>query len=108
MRGFDRGPWPSPFNGGKISLNVEEITRRPPVPSRSLSRDRLLATRPSSSGDRSHRGRRELQGNEERWWLDMAVNVQGYTADALTRDRAISRSSRVFTGQMRYPISRER
>lgn len=38
----------------------------------------------------------------------MAVNVQGYTADALTRDRAISRSSRVFTGQMRYPISRER
>lgn len=29
--------------GGKILLNVEEITRRPPPPSRSLSRDRLLA-----------------------------------------------------------------
>lgn len=90
--------------GGKILLNVEEITRRPP------SSEPILISRstagPSSGMPRAHReSYRETRRDGGSIWRLMHGE---YTAvDALTRDRAISRSSRVFTGQMRYPISRE-
>lgn len=79
-------------------LNVEEITRRPP------SSEPILISR-STAGPSSGMPRESYRETRRDGGSIWRLMHGGYTADALTRDRAISRSSRVFTGQMRYPIS---
>ena len=91
------------YRGDAYLRNISWSTRWPRVP---RSAQRRPLAEPLIATDERHATR--IQGREPRERDGGSIRglMRGYVKpDALTRDRAISRSSRVFTDAARYPIS---